>query len=208
MEDILDIYKRPRDPKRPVVCLDEVPKQLISEIKIPLPMLPGKETRYDYEYKRNGVAHIFMMFEPLANKRHLKVKEHRTKKVCAGIMKYLVADLYPDVEQIILVMDNLNTHNKSSLYEAFEPAEAKRIADKIEIHYTPKHGSWLNMAEIEISILSRPCLGNRVGDLQRLEDITKPWEEKRNRLDGKVNWQFRTEDARIKLKKLYPSIEV
>jgi len=204
----LDIYKRPYEQKRPVVCLDEVPKQLISEVKIPLPMLPGKQARYDYEYKRNGVGNIFMMFEPLVNKRYIKVKEHRTKKDCAGIMRYLVDKVYPDVEQIILIMDNLNTHNKSSLYETFKPAEAKRIADKIEIHYTPKHGSWLNMAEIEISILSRQCLGDRVGDTQRLEDMTRPWEEKRNRLEGKVNWQFRTEDARIKLTKLYPAINV
>ena len=188
MEDILDIYKRPYDPKRPVVGLDEVPKQLISEVKTPLPMLPGKERCYDYEYKRNGVGNLFMMFEPLMNKRHIKVKEHRRKKEWAGSIQYLVNEVYLEAEQIVLIMDNLNTHNKSSLYETFEPTEAKRLADKIDIHYTPKHGSWLNMAEIEISILSRQCLGERVGDIKQLENVIIPWEEKRNRQGTKINW--------------------
>jgi len=179
MEDVLDVYKRSYDPRRPQVCFDERPKQLIGEIRKPIPATPSKQARYDYEYKRNGVANLFMMFEPLAGQRYVKVTKRRTKKDWAECIRRLVDDFYPDVEQIVLVMDNLNTHKKASLYEAFEPAEAKRIADKLEIHHTPKHGSWLNT-----------------------------WEHKRNAKEAKVDWRFTTEDARIKLKKLYPSIEV
>jgi len=208
MEDVLDVYKRPYDPKRPQVCLDERPKQLIGEARVPVLMSRGKPRRYDYEYRRNGVANVFMMFEPLAGKRHLKVTERRTKKDWAYCIRHLVDEVYPDTDSIVLVMDNLNTHKKASLYEAFEPAEAKRIADKLEIHYTPKHGSWLNMAEIEISVMARQCLAERMGNIERLESEALTWTEKRNAKEAKVDWRFTTEDARIKLKKLYPSIEL
>jgi hypothetical protein len=165
MEDVLDVYKRPYNPKRPMVCLDETSKQLIGETRIPVTASPGQPARYDYEYKRNGVANLFMIFEPLIGKRRVKVTERRTKIDWAYCVREMVDQIYPDAEQIVLVMDNLNTHNKSSLYEAFEPAEAKRIADKLEIHYTPKHGSWLDMAEIELGILSRQCLSRRIENM-------------------------------------------
>jgi hypothetical protein len=207
MEDVLDVYKRPYDPKKPQVCLDERPKQLIGEIRKPIPAAPGRPARYDYEYKRNGVANLFMMFEPLAGKRHVKVTGRRTKKDWAMCIRQLVDEIYPQAEKIVLVMDNLNTHKKSSLYEAFEPAEAKRIAEKLEIHYTPKHGSWLNMAEIELSVMARQCLAERMGSIERLEGEAMAWAEKRNVKEAKVDWRFTTADARIKLKKLYPSIE-
>ena len=206
MEDVLDVYKSPYDPKRPQVCLVERPKQLIGETRAPVSMSPGKPRRYDYEYRRNGVANIFMIFEPLAGKRHVKVTEHRTKKDWAYCIRQLVDEIYPDADNIVLVMDNLNTHKKASLYEAFEPAEAKRIADKLEIHYTPKHGSWLNMAEIEMSVMSRQCLADRMGNIQRLEGEVMSWVENRNSKDSKVDWRFTTANARIKLKKLYPII--
>jgi transposase len=208
MEDVLDVYKRPYDPNRPQVCFDERPKQLVGELRMPLPQSPAQPARYDYEYKRNGVANIFMMFEPLAGKRRVKVTERRTKKDWAECIRELVDQMYPQAEKIVLVMDNLNTHKKASLYEAFEAAKAKRIADKLEIHYTPKHGSWLNMAEIEISVLTRQCLAERMGDMKHLEKEVLAWEHKRNAKEAKVDWRFTTEDARIKLKKLYPSIEV
>jgi len=203
----LDVYKRPYNPKRPQVCFDERPKQLVAEARVPLARCPGHPARYDYEYKRNGVANIFMMFEPLTGKRHVKVTERRTKIDWAYCMRQLVDEIYPEAEQIVLVMDNLNTHKKASLYEAFEPAEAKRIADKLEIHYTPKHGSWLNMAEIEMSVLSRQCLAERMDNISRLDSEVRAWVEKRNTKQAKVDWRFTTADARIKLKKLYPSIE-
>jgi len=206
MEDVLDVYKRPFDLKKPMVCFDERPKQLVGETRIPILMLPGKPLRYDYEYKRNGVANIFMMFEPLAAKRHVRVTERRTKKDWAECIRELVDEIHPQADSIVLVMDNLNTHKKASLYEAFEPAEAKRIADKLEIHYTPKHGSWLNMAEIEMSVMSRQCLADRMGNIKRLEDEVLAWVENRNAKGSKVDWRFTTADARIKLKKLYPTI--
>jgi len=165
MEEVLDVYKRPFDPKRPLVCFDERPKQLIAEVRKPIPARPGQLARYDYEYRRNGVANIFMMFEPLAGKRKVKITQRRTKRDFAECMRQLVDQVHPDAAAIVLVMDNLNTHKKASLYEAFEPAEAKRIADKLEIHYTPKHGSWLNMAEIEMSVLSRQCLSERIDNV-------------------------------------------
>jgi hypothetical protein len=208
MEDVLDVYKRPYNPKRPMVCLDETSKQLIGETRIPGTASPGQLARYDYEYKRNGVANLFMIFEPLIGKRRVKVTERRTKIDWAYCVREMVDQIYPDAEQIVLVMDNLNTHNKSSLYEAFEPAEAKRIADKLEIHYTPKHGSWLDMAEIELGILSRQCLSRRIENMKQLEKEALAWEKNRNAKKEKVDWQFTTADARIKLKKLYPSIEV
>jgi len=207
MEDVLDVYKRPYNPKLPMVCLDETSKQLISETRIPVTASPGQPARYDYEYKRNGVANLFMIFEPLIGKRRVKVTERRTKIDWAYCVRETVDQIYPDAEQIVLVMDNLNTHNKSSLYEAFEPAEAKRIADKLEIHYTPKHGSWLDMAEIELGILSRQCLSRRIENMEQLEKEALAWGKNRNAKKEKVDWQFTTADARIKLKKLYPSIE-
>ena len=208
MEDVLDVYKRPYDPKRPNICLDETSKQLIGETRTPVLGRPGQPARYDFEYKRNGVANLFMMFEPLAGKRHVKVTQRRTKIDWAHCVREMVDQIYPDAEQIVLVMDNLNTHNKSSLYEAFEPAEAKRIADKLEIHYTPKHGSWLDMAEIKLGILARQCLSRRIDNMEQLKDEVAAWQVIRNTAEAKVNWRFTTEDARIKLKRLYPSIEV
>jgi len=203
----LDVYKRPYDPKRPNVCLDETSKQLIGETRTPVPTSPGQPARYDYEYKRNGVANLFMMFEPLIGKRHVKVTERRTKIDWAHCVREMVDQIYPDAEQIVLVMDNLNTHNKSSLYEAFEPVEAKRIADKLEIHYTPKHGSWLDIAEIELGILARQCLSRRIDNMEHLKDEVTAWQVIRNTAEAKVNWRFTAKDARIKLKRLYPSIE-
>jgi transposase len=207
MEDVLDVYKRPYDPKRPQVCFDERPKQLVADVRKPIRAYPGRRARYDYEYKRNGVANLFMMFEPLRGKRRVKVTDRRTKKDFAQCMRQLADDIYPDADQIVLVMDNLNTHKKASLYEAFEPAEAKRVADRLEIHYTPKHGSWLNMAEIEISVMSRQCLGERMGNVQQLAKEVLVWQQNRNCKEVKVDWRFTTDDARIKLKKLYPSID-
>ena len=180
---------------------------MIGEIRKPIPVVPGKQARYDYEYKRNGVANLFMMFEPLAGKRHVKVTERRTKMDWAHCIRQLMDEIYPQADSIVLVMDNLNTHKKASLYEAFEPAEAKRIADKLETHYTPKHGSWLNMAEIEMSVLSRQCLAERMDNMRRLEDQAMAWAGVRNAKGAKVDWRFTTDDARIKLKKLYPSLQ-
>jgi transposase len=207
MEEVLDLYKRPYDPKNPLICFDEQPKQLISEMRRPIPAGLGKRARYDYEYRRNGVANLFMMFEPLAGKRYVKSTDRRTKRDFAECMRGLVDEVYPDSDMIVLVMDNLNTHKKSSLYEAFEPSEARRIANKLEIHYTPKHGSWLNMAEIELSVMSRQCLRERMGDIQQLEKEVLAWQDKRNAKEIKADWQFTTECARIKLRKLYPSID-
>jgi len=207
MEDVLDVYTWVYDPRRPQVCFDERPKQLVGEIRKPISQSPGKLARHDYEYKRNGVANIFIMFEPLAGKRYVKVTERRTKKDWAQCMRQLVDNTYPEAEKIVLVMDNLNTHTKASLYEAFEPAEAKRIADKLEIHNTPKHGSWLNMAEIELSVMSRQCLAERMGSIERLESEALAWANKRNSKQVTVDWRFTTAEARIKLKKLYPSLQ-
>lgn len=207
MEDVLDVYKRPYDPKRPQVCLDETSKQLVGEKRIPSPASPGRAARYDYEYARNGVANVFMAFEPLAGKRRVEVTERRTRKDWAQFVRSLVDETYPEAECVVLVMDNLNTHTPASLYEAFAPAEAKRIADRLDIHYTPKHGSWLDMAEIELGILGRQCLNCRIADTEKLRREVAAWESKRNAKKTKVNWRFTTDDARIKLKKLYPSIE-
>jgi hypothetical protein len=207
MEDVLDVYQRPYDPKRPQVCLDEASKQLIGETRTPVPCSPGQPARVDYEYVRNGTANLFMIFEPLAGRRHVKVTQRRTKKDWACCVKELVDEMYPSAERIVLVMDNLNTHGPASLYEAFEPAEAKRIADKLEIHYTPKHGSWLDMAEIELGILSRQCLDRRIDNVEELTAEVSAWESSRNAARTRVNWRFTTADARVKLKRLYPSIE-
>lgn len=207
MEDVLDVYQRPYDPKRPQVCLDEASKQLVGETRTPVPCAPGQPARVDYEYVRNGTANLFMLFEPLAGRRRVKVTRRRTKKDWACCVKELVDQMYPSAERIVLVMDNLNTHGSASLYEAFEPAEAKRIADKLEIHYTPKHGSWLDMAEIELGILSRQCLDRRIDNVEELTAEVTAWENTRNAARTRVNWRFTTADARVKLKRLYPSIE-
>jgi hypothetical protein len=207
MEDVLDVYTRPYDPRRPLVCMDETPKQLVGETRVAIPARPGQVGRRDYEYVRNGVANVFLFFEPLVGKRRLKVTEHRTRIEWAQEVRELVDRIHPEAEKIVLVMDQLNTHSPASLYEAFVPAEAKRIADKLEIHYTPKHGSWLNMAEIELAALSRQCLARRIPNAEPLRREVAAWEAKRNAGTVKVNWRFRTPDARIKLRRLYPSLD-
>lgn len=206
MEDVLDVYQRPYDPKRPQVCLDEASKQLLGEVREPLPLQSGRPAREDYEYERHGTANLFMISEPLQGQRHVKVTDQRTRVDFAHVIKEVVDVHYPEAEIIVLVMDNLNTHNPASLYEAFEPAEAKRLADKLEIHYTPTHGSWLNMAEIELSVLGRQCLAQRIPDKGTLTEEAAAWEERRNRHSIRIDWRFTTADARIKLKRLYPSI--
>lgn len=206
MEDVLEVYTRPYDSRYPVVCFDETSKQLVLETQVPLPPAPGQVERYDYEYERNGVQNLFMMCEPLAGWRHVAVTERRTKQDYAQQMKELVDVHYPDAVWITLVHDQLNTHHPSALYETFEPQEAKRILDKLEIHYTPKHGSWLNMAEIELSVLARQCLDCRIPDPETLKQQVAAWENRRNAQSRTIDWQFTTDDARIKLKRLYPSI--
>ncbi len=207
MEDILAVYLRPYDPKRPVICLDESSKQQIQELIDELPVKPGEVVKFDSEYKRNGVSNLFMMFEPLAGWRHVKVTDTRKATDFAYCLKDLVDIHYPDAEKIVLVMDNLNTHTLASLYKAFPPEEAFRIAQKFEIHFTPKHGSWLDMAEIEFSALSRQCLNRRIPDQPTLIKEIKAWEDARNEAAVKCRWQFTTENARTKLHKLYPTIE-
>ncbi len=194
------------DPERPLLCFDESSKQQIQEVMDSLPMEPGKPLRYDSEYKRNGVSNLFMIFEPLGGKRHVQVTEQRTKKEWAECMKMIVDELYPDAKKITIVMDNLNTHTPASLYGRFSPEEARRITEKLDIQYTPKHGSWLNMAEIEFSALSRQCLNRRIGSMGELVEEVRAWEKIRNGAKVKCDWQFRTENARVKLKKLYPTI--
>ncbi len=207
MEDVLDVYQRPYDPHRPVVCLDETSKPLIGETRQAVPAAPGRPAREDSEYVRHGVANLFMVFEPLGGKRQVKVTERRTQRDWAECVREVVDGMYPQAERIVLVMDNLNTHSPASLYEAFAPAEAKRIADKLEIHHTPKHGSWLDMAEIELGILSRQCLDRRIDRAQDLRSEVSAWVQQRNAAVAKVNWRFTTTDSRIKLRRLYPSIE-
>ncbi len=204
MEDILEVYQRPYTDEEVLVCMDETSKQHIKETRIPLPMRPGDNEIYDFEYERNGVSNLFMLFAPLKGWRHVKVTDRHTKVDWAHLIKELVDVHYPD-KKIILVMDNLNTHKLGSLYEAFTPEEARRIAERLEIHYTPKHGSWLDMAEIEIGVLSRQCLNRRIPDQDTLRAEIKIWEEQRNQKAVCVDWRFTTEDARIKLKSLYPS---
>lgn len=208
MEDVLEVYKRPYDPKHPQVCMDETSKQLLTDTKDPIPAKPGSPEKFDYEYNREGVANIFMFFEPLMGKRHVKVTERRTRKDWALAMKELSDVQYPDAEKIEIVMDNLNTHSPASFYEAFDPEEARRLTNRFEFHYTPKHGSWLNIAEIELSVLSRQCLDRRMPNQAFLESEVKAWEDERNDQIVKVQWRFTTADARIKLKHLYPMIEV
>jgi hypothetical protein len=207
MEDILEVYHRPYDPMRPQLCLDEATKQLLGETREPLPLLPRLPRRQDYEYVRNGTSNLFMLFEPLQGRRRVKVTERRTKVDWAEMIREVVDVDYPEAEIIVLVLDNLNTHTLGSLYEAFEPAEARRIARKLEIHYTPKHGSWLNMAEIELSVLARQCLGQRIPDAATLAEEVAAWEQPRNEAGARTEWRFTTEDARIKLKHLYPSLQ-
>lgn len=206
MEDVLDLYQQPLNPAQPMVCFDERPTQLISEKRQPLPAEPGQRQRYDYEYHREGTANVFAFFQPLVGWRHLKVTAQRTKADFATCMKELVDVHFPHAEVIRLVMDNLNTHDLASLYETFEPAEARRIARKLEIHYTPKHGSWLNMVEIELSVLARQCLDRRISDPMTLEREVTAWEQERNQQQVTVQWQFTSDIARVNLKSLYPSI--
>jgi DDE superfamily endonuclease len=207
MEDVLDVYHRPYDPARPVVAVDEASKQLVGEAVQPIPAQPGQPERFDYEYVRNGTANLFMISEPLAGWRHVMVTERRTAKDFAEVVRWLAEDVYPEAKRVVLVMDNLNTHKLASLYEAFEPEQARRIAERIEVHHTPKHGSWLNVAEIELSVLSRQCLDRRIESVEELLKELEPWSEERNERSVGVKWRFTTADARIKLRRLYPAIE-
>jgi hypothetical protein len=206
MEDVLEVYHRPYDEKRPLVALDEASKQLVGEVVQPLPPEPGQPERFDYEYVRNGTANLFMISEPLLGWRAVQVTERRTARDLAEVLRWLVEDLHPDAEKVVLVLDNLNTHKLASLYEAFPPAQARRIAERLEIHHTPKHGSWLNVAEIELSVLSRQCLDRRLGDAEELRRAVGAWEEERNERGVEVQWRFTTADARIKLRRLYPAV--
>ncbi len=207
MEDVLDVYTRPYDPRRPQVCLDETSRQLLGDVTPPLPMAPGHPAREDYEYVRGGVCNLFLTCEPLRGWRHVTVSDRRTRRDFAHVIKELVDVQYPDAEKIVLVMDNLNTRSPASLYEAFAPAEARRLTDGLEIHYTPKHGSWLNMAEIELHALAGQCLDRRLPDQATLTAEVAAWEAARNAADSAIDWRFTTADARIKLKHLYPVID-
>ena len=204
MEDVLAVYTRPHDAARPLVCLDETSKQLVAETRAPMAVAPGRPARHDYEYKRNGVANLFMLFAPLEGWRHVKPTARRTAIDYAHVLKELSDVHFPRAETIVLVQDNLNTHAPSSLYEAFPPDEARRIAERFEWHYSPKHGSWLNMAEAELSILARQCLARRIPDVPTLEQQVSAWILRRNKHHAKADWRFTTQDARIKLKNLYP----
>jgi len=206
MERVLDVYKRPYNELNPVVCMDESPKQLIGETRIGTPMGQGREKRIDYEYARKGMCNIFMVNEPLNGKRRVKITEKKTKVDWAILLKEIADEDYPNAEKITLVMDNFKTHSPGAFYEAFEPKEAKRIWDKFEFVFTPKHGSWLNMAEIELNVLSSQCLNRRIDNMEEIIAETDAWAIHRNNKDAKINWQFTTKDSRIKLKKLYPSI--
>jgi hypothetical protein len=206
MEDVLEVYHLPYDPEYPVVCMDESCKQLIGEVREPIPYAPGRPMRMDDEYVRNGVAEIFMEVEPLAGKRHVEVTERRTRKDWARQIKQMLDDRYFGATKVRLVMDNLNTHNIASLYETFEPQEARRLAERLEIHYTPKHGSWLNMAEIELSVLKGQCLDRRIADMTNMRTEVAAWESDRNNGTKKIEWQFTASDARVKLKQLYPKL--
>lgn len=206
MEDTLEVYHRPHDPDRPLVCLDETSKQLVAETRTPLPMLPGQPARYDYEYRRNGTANLFMLFAPLEGWRHVEVTEQRTAIDYAHILRDLSDIHFASAAKIVLLQDNLNTHLPSSLYEAFPPAEARRLVERFEWHYTPKHGSWLNLAESELAVLSSQCLDRRIDDRDMLAREVAAWLSRRNTHHAKANWRFTTEDARIKLKSLYPAL--
>ncbi len=206
MEDVLDLYAEPYDPKRPKVCFDETSKQLVAETRSPIRPKPGRRERFDYEYQRNGTRNLFMLCEPLAGWRHVAVTERRTMVDFAHQMRWLVDEAYPEAEKIRVVLDNLNTHRPASLYQAFEPAEARRVLKSLEFHYTPKHGSWLNMAEIEFSIFSKQCLDRRIGDEEILKREIAALEAQRNQAQATIDWRFSTGDARIKLQHLYPSV--
>lgn len=208
MENVLEVYKRPFDPEHPVVCFDEKSKQLVGEVAAPIPAAPGRVECHDHEYVRNGTANVFMFVEPLAGKRHVAVTSRRTKLDFAKQMKTLVDEHCPKAVRITLVMDNLNTHRLSCLYEAFTPEEARRIAEKIEVIHTPKHGSWLNMAECELSVLEKQCLADRIGDEATLSQRVSIWNADRNNRTKKIDWQFKTSDARIKLRRLYPIVQM
>jgi len=206
MESVLDVYKTPYDKRYPVVCMDESPKQLIKQTRIPIPRKPGQDAKEDYEYSRQGVANIFMANEPLKGKRYIRIKSSKTKRDWAYFIRYIADQLYPRAEKIRLIMDNLNTHKPSALYETFPPEEAKRIWDRFEFIYTPKHGSWLNMAEIELNVLMGQCLNRRIDNMINIRKEVKSWQQDRNNKKAKINWQFKTDDARVKLKRLYPTI--
>ena len=212
MEDVLDVYERPYDPARPVVCLDETSKQLVAETRQAVPPAPardgksGRPARVDYEYERRGVASLFLLCEPLRGWRHVVVSERRTKRDWAQVIKDLVDVHYPDAERIVLVQDNLNTHTPAALYERFPPAEARRLLDRLELHYTPKHGSWLNMAEVELSVLARQVLAGRIPDIDALRERVTAWFTARNAKRGPIRWRFTTDHARIKLARLYPAL--
>ena len=206
MEDVLAVYKRAFNSAEPLVCMDETSKQLTAETRRPIPAAPGRAERYDYEYERNGVCNLFMFFEPLAGKRHVSITDRSTKVDWAIQIKQLLDVHYPNAQKVTLVMDNLNTHTGASLYEVFEPSEARRLLDRLHIHYTPKHGSWLNMAEIELSVLSRQCLDRRIPDKGTLEMEVAAWQSRRNTAEAKVDWRFTNDKARIKLKRLYPTL--
>lgn len=207
MEDILDVYERPYNPKEPVVCMDEKPLQLLGEVREPLPMKPGETAIIDSEYIRNGTCSIFAFIEPLAGKHHVSVREHRTATDWAEEIKYLCDVMYPDADKIILVMDNLNTHKVASLYKKYRPEEAFRLRKRLEIHYTPKHGSWLDIAEIELNVMTKQCLSRRIESIDKLKSELSAWESERNAKQAKVNWQFTNDKARIKLISLYPKLE-
>lgn len=206
MEDVLEVYRLPHDPHFPVVCMDESSKQLVGEVAPPLPLAPGRIPTLDHEYVRNGVATLFVEVEPLAGRRHVEVTERRTRQDWAHFIKAMLDERYPEATQVRLVMDNLNTHGIASLYETFPPAEARRLAERIEIHHTPKHGSWLNIAEIELSALAGQCLNRRIADLTSLRREVAAWQKHRNQRGAPINWHFTTEDARIKLTRLYPKL--
>lgn len=206
MEDVLSVYKRPYDPDRPVVCMDEMPRQLLKEVREPIPPEPGREARYDHHYQRNGVVNLFTFFEPLSSWRTVLTRRRRTSVDWARCIDRMLTEHYPDAEKVILVMDNLNTHKPKSLYETFNPRKARRLANRLEIHYTPEHGSWLNMAEIEQSVLSSQCLSTRIPTIEKMRQETSAWAEQRNEKESTVDWRFRTEEARLKLKHLYPKI--
>jgi hypothetical protein len=206
MEDVLEVYHRPHDPACPVVCLDETSKQLIAETRVPIAAKPGHPARHDYEYERNGTANLFMMFAPLEGWRHVKVTERHTAVDYARVLRELSDTHFPEATKIVLVQDNLNTHKAASLYEAFPAAEARRLVERFEWHYTPKHGSWLDMAESELSVLSSQCLDRRIPDKRTLVEEVAAWEASRNKNHTKANWQFTTDDARVRLKRLYPAM--
>ena len=207
MEDVLDVYHRPYNAQRPLVCMDECSKQLIGEVREPLPPKPGHVAKHDSEYERLGTANVFMAVEPLAGKRTTQVTERRTRVDWARFVQMLLMTVYPTVDKVVLVMDNLNTHGIASLYEAFAPEIARALAARLEIHYTPKHGSWLNMAETELSVLARQCLDRRIDDRDLMAREIGSWETARNNAEARINWRFTTTDARIKLKRLYPSFD-